>query len=52
MNDKDLQARADKFGYPVDPAYGEDVLKIIKEALDQPEETRTLLVEALKGAKD
>lgn len=52
MNDKDLQARADKFGYPVDPAYGEEVLKIVKEALDQPEETRALLVEALKSAKD
>ena len=52
MNDKELQARADKFGYPVDPAYGEDVLKIVKEALDQPEETRALLVEALKGAKE
>lgn len=52
MNDKDLQARAEKFGYPVDPAYGEDVLKIVKQALDQPEETRTLLVEALKNAKE
>jgi tripartite-type tricarboxylate transporter receptor subunit TctC len=52
LNDKDLQARADKFGYPVDPAYGEEVLKIVKDALDQPEETRALLVEALKGAKD
>lgn len=52
MNDKELQARADKFGYPVDPAYGDDVLRIIKEALNQPEETRALLVEALKGAKD
>ena len=52
MNDKDLQARAEKFGYPVDPAYGEDVLKIVQQALDQPEETRALLVEALKNAKD
>ena len=52
MNDKELQARADKFGYPVDPAYGEDVLKIVKEALNQPEETRALLVEALKGQKE
>jgi tripartite-type tricarboxylate transporter receptor subunit TctC len=51
MNDKELQARADKFGYPVDPAYGEDVLKIVKEALDQPEETRALLIEALKAGK-
>ena len=40
MNDKDLQARADKFGYPVDPAYGEEVLKIVKAALNQSDETR------------
>jgi tripartite-type tricarboxylate transporter receptor subunit TctC len=52
MNDKELQARAEKFGYPVDPAYGEDVLKIVRAAIDQPEETRTLLVEALKGMKE
>ncbi len=52
MNDKELQARAEKFGYPVDPAYGEDVLKIVKNALNQPEETRALLVEALKGQKE
>ena len=51
MNDKDLQARAEKFGYPVNPAYGEDVLKIVKEALDQPEETTALLVEALRQGK-
>jgi hypothetical protein len=52
MNDKDLQARADKFGYPVDPAYGEDVLKIVKAALNQSDETRALLIEALKTQKD
>jgi tripartite-type tricarboxylate transporter receptor subunit TctC len=52
MNDKDLQARADKYGYPVDPAYGQDVLKIVKEALDQPEETKSLLIESLKREKE
>ena len=51
MNDTELQLRADKFGYPVDPAYGEDVLKIVKEALSQPEETRALLIEALNKPK-
>jgi tripartite-type tricarboxylate transporter receptor subunit TctC len=51
MNDKDLQARADKFGYPVDPAYGEDVLKIVTDALDQPAETKALLIEALQQGK-
>ena len=52
MNDKDLQARADKFGYPVDPAYGEEVLKIVKAALNQSDETKALLTEALKTQKD
>lgn len=48
MNDPDLQGRAEKFGFPVDPAYGDDVLRIVKAALDQPEETRRLLAESLK----
>lgn len=41
-----------KFGYPVNPAYGEEVLKTVKEALDQPEETTALLINALKRGKD
>ena len=51
MNDAELRARADKLGVPIDPAYGEEVAEIIRDALDQPDETRTLLVEALKKPK-
>jgi tripartite-type tricarboxylate transporter receptor subunit TctC len=52
LNDPDLQARAIKFGYPIEPAYGEDVAKIINKALQQNDETVALLTEALKPAKD
>ena len=49
MEDKDLLAKMDKLGLPVDPAYGDDVLKGIKEALNQTPETVKLLDEALKA---
>jgi len=51
LNDPDLQARAIKFGYPIEPAYGEEVAKIINKALQQSDETTTLLTEALKPQK-
>ena len=51
LNDPDLQARAIKFGYPIEPAYGEEVAKIINKALQQSVETTTLLTEALKPQK-
>ena len=51
LNDPDLQARAIKFGYPIEPAYGEDVAKIINKALQQNDETIALLIEALKPRK-
>jgi tripartite-type tricarboxylate transporter receptor subunit TctC len=51
LNDPDLQARAIKFGYPIEPAYGEEVAKIINKALQQSDETTTLLIEALKPRK-
>ena len=51
LNDPDLQARAIKFGYPIEPAYGEEVAKIINTALQQSDETTTLLTEALKPQK-
>ena len=52
LNDPDLQARAIKFGYPIEPAYGQDVAKIINKALQQNDETIALLTEALKPPKD
>jgi len=51
LNDPDLQARAIKFGYPIEPAYGEDVAKIINKALQQNDETIALLTEAMKPRK-
>ena len=48
MNDRDLQARAEKFGFPVEPAYGDEVLRIVMSALDQSDETRKLLAESLR----
>lgn len=47
MEDKELQARAEKLEKPVEPAYGEDVAKAIAVALNQSEETKKLLAEAL-----
>ena len=51
MNDPDLQARAEKFGYPIEPAYGEEVAQIVARALRQPDEIVATLTEALKAAK-
>jgi tripartite-type tricarboxylate transporter receptor subunit TctC len=51
MEDKELQARAEKLERPVEPAYGEDVAKAIVRALNQSDETKALLAEALKGDK-
>jgi tripartite-type tricarboxylate transporter receptor subunit TctC len=49
MEDKELLAKMEKLGLPVDPAYGDDVLKAIKAALNQKPETVKLLDEALKS---
>ncbi len=51
MEDKELQARAEKLERPVEPAYGEDVAKAIVKALNQSDETKQLLAEALKSDK-
>ncbi len=51
MEDKELQARAEKLERPVEPAYGEDVAKAIAVALNQSDETKQLLTEALKSDK-
>jgi tripartite-type tricarboxylate transporter receptor subunit TctC len=49
MEDKELLAKMEKLGLPVDPAYGDDVLMAIKAALNQKPETVKLLEEALKS---
>ena len=51
LEDKELQAKAAKLERPVDPAYGDDVLNAIKEALNQTPETIAVLKEALKRKK-
>jgi len=48
LEDKELQARAAKFGRPVDPAVGEEVAKMVREALDQTPKMVALLAAALK----
>ncbi len=47
MEDKELQARMEKIGLPLDPAYGDDVLKKVKVALNQSPETVALLGKTL-----
>jgi tripartite-type tricarboxylate transporter receptor subunit TctC len=49
MEDKELQARAEKGGRPVTPAYGEDVAAMVRTALDQSPKTVALLREALNA---
>ena len=51
MEDKELQAKAEKFERPIEPAYGDDLLKMIKEALNQKPEVIAVLKAALE-AKD
>jgi tripartite-type tricarboxylate transporter receptor subunit TctC len=48
MEDPELQAMALKGGKPVEPAYGEDVAKMIQAALDQPPGVMQLLTSVLK----
>jgi tripartite-type tricarboxylate transporter receptor subunit TctC len=52
MEDKELQAKAEKLEKPIDPAYGDDVLKMIKDALNQSPATIALLKQALEPAKE
>jgi tripartite-type tricarboxylate transporter receptor subunit TctC len=51
MQDPELQAKAEKLERPVDPAFGEDVLRLVQAALNQTPETIALLKEAM-SAKD
>ena len=48
MEDKELQAKAEKMERPVEPGYGDDVLKMIKTALAQTPEVTNQLKEAMK----
>jgi tripartite-type tricarboxylate transporter receptor subunit TctC len=48
MEDPELQQRANKAGRPLDPAYGDEVLTMIKGALNQPPEVISTLKQALE----
>jgi tripartite-type tricarboxylate transporter receptor subunit TctC len=52
LEDKELQAKAEKLDRPIDPAYGDDVLKLIKEALNQKPEVVAVLKSALEKKDD
>jgi hypothetical protein len=47
MEDKELVVQAEKAGRPVEPLYGEDVAKMVREALAQPPETVAMVSEIL-----
>ncbi len=47
MEDKEFQARMEKMSLPLDPAYGDDVLKMVKAALNQSPEIVALLVKTM-----
>jgi tripartite-type tricarboxylate transporter receptor subunit TctC len=47
MEDPELQMRAEKFERPVEPAYGDDVLKMVQAAMNQSPATIALLKEAM-----
>lgn len=49
LNDPGLLAEARKAQLPIDPLYGEDVSKLINEALDQPADNLILLKKIMKG---
>jgi tripartite-type tricarboxylate transporter receptor subunit TctC len=49
MEDPELQAKAEKLSLPIDPAYGDDVLKLVKEALNQPPEVIAVVKNALQA---
>jgi len=49
MEDPELQEKAAKLERPIEPVYGDDVLAMIKVALNQTPETIALLKEALEA---
>jgi tripartite-type tricarboxylate transporter receptor subunit TctC len=51
MEDKEFLGKTEKLGLPVDPAYGETVRTMVRDALNQTPETVSLLAEALKASK-
>ncbi|HET7679679.1 MAG TPA: tripartite tricarboxylate transporter substrate-binding protein [Xanthobacteraceae bacterium] len=52
MEDPEMQAKAAKLERPLEPAYGEDVARMVKAALTQSPETIALLKQALEQPKE
>jgi len=52
LEDPELQAKAAKLDRPVDPAYGDDVLKAVQAALTQKPETIALLKQSMEKPKE
>jgi tripartite-type tricarboxylate transporter receptor subunit TctC len=52
MEDPELLAKADKLGVPIDPMYGDDVLKRVKLALEQTPQTVALLKDAMEKQEE
>ena len=52
MEDPEMQAKAAKLERPLEPAYGEDVARMVKAALTQSPETIALLKQALEPPKE
>ena len=50
MEDPELQAKAIKLERPIEAAYGDDVLNMVKVALNQPPETVALLKQTMDAA--
>jgi tripartite-type tricarboxylate transporter receptor subunit TctC len=48
MQDETLRARAEQMERAIEPLYGDDVLKAVKAALDQPPEVVALVKESMK----
>jgi hypothetical protein len=48
MQDKELRAKIKKVGRPLDPAVGDEVLALVKQALDQKPEVIAVLKAALE----
>src|SRR5207302_773372 len=48
LTDPELLEKAKKLGLPIEPLYGDDVLKKVKEALNQSPETVAILKAALE----
>lgn len=51
MEDKEAQQKVAKLGRPLDPAIGEEVAAMVKQALNQSPETIALLKESMKKPK-